>query len=455
MKNLTLHKPSKQTALIIVLVILLIGLPLTLYQSQIQQIFRQFAWQTTQSATAICSPNSSNIILKVQFSNQEQDKDLDVVAKDLQTGESVNLGTVKRGESASGDIDTGLESIDDGSVIFTIAEGNSGTEEFTANYLAVEGCVTPSPTGQVCQNQGFCRWDPLENANEYNVIVKETESGDTIKEEKVQFPVAEVAFPIEPGKTYQCMVNPVNACGVGTEATSPEKSCTITEKLFCPDDPQNKSSCLWDPLTGANEYKVDIIDADTDEVLRSEIVTHPDNRLIFQTEPDKTYTCKVTPVNQCTEGPPVESEPNRCIVPSSTPTPEPSSTPAPTATPTPPVPTETPVPTPTSTPVPTSTPMPTPTSEPTPTRIPTPTVKIVQQPPRIVQQPGQTVIQRGGVRVVQQQGQTVVQEQPRTVVAQTTPGPTIVPTGDNNLPVIAGGATLIMALLGAIIFFAL
>lgn len=467
MKNITLHKPSQRTSIIIVLVILLLALPLTLYQSQLQQIFRQFAWQTNQTATAVCSPINNNIVIKVQFSNLEQTKDINVIVRDLQTGKSVDLGTVKHGESKGADIDTELPLVSAGSVMFTLtwADGSQGQDEFSANYSAVESCLNPTPTtyaptGPACPaNVGYCRWDPLAGAVDYKVVVKDASSGSIVKEETVKYPVEELGFTMESGKAYTCDVSPINACGVGQVVTSPEKVCqvyTTPTPPYCPAEPNKEQVCVWDPLDGATEYKVDIIDVVTNENIKSEVVKHPTNSLVYPSESGKTYKCSVVPVSKCTQGEPKVSEPKTCAVPSGTPYPsaEPSATPYPSATPTVPVPTETPAPTPTVTPYPSATPAPTSTPMPTPTRKPTPTIKIVQQPPRVVQQPGQTVVQRGGVRVVQQPGQTVVQQQPNTVV-QVTPGPTVAATGDNNLPVIAGGATLIMALVGAILFFAL
>jgi predicted RNA-binding protein with TRAM domain len=477
-KTFTIQTPSKRTSLFIVLAILLVGLPLTLLQSEIQQIFKQFAWQTTQSAEAVCAPEGENTIIGVKFTNRESTRAMDVVAKDIQTGKTADLGTVDAGKTAEGEIVTETTSLRAGSVVFTLTwtNGTPGTDTFTANYGALDSCNPPAPTPPMCpddapKNQGYCRWDGQDGAVEYKVLVKETESGDTVKEETVQHPTHESSFTMEPGKSYQCSVTSVNDCGTGDESKSPEKVCQVpTPTPYCPANPIEESSCVWDTINDAIEYKVDILDADNKKI-KSETVKHPNNRLTFPSELGKAYRCSVTPIGKCSQGKPTVSEPKVCVNPSGTPapteTPGPTETPALTPTPTPttpptvtptPLPTATPVPTatpaPTTTPVPTNTPAPTPTSAPTPTNRPTPT-------PRIIQQPGQTIVQRGGVQVVQQPGrtvvqpgQTVVQQQPNTVV-QTTPRPTVAPTGDNTAPVIVGGVTLIMALAGAILFFAL
>lgn len=447
-----MHKPSNKTSIIIVLFILLLGIPLTLYQSQLQQFFKQFASQSNQSATAICSQNSTNLTISVQFKNAEPNKDAQVTVKDVQTGSSADLGQVKRGETKSGEIITESKSLKAGSVIFTIKWSDGSSDQYYADYKAVDACAAPSAAPLACiENQGYCRWDSSENTVEYKVVVKEKVTGSIVKEETVKHPKTESAFPMDPKKSYQCSVSVVNACGVGKEEKSAEKSCVPTDNTYCPANPLTESSCVWDPLEGAKEYKVDIFEVESGKKIKSETVQAPIYRLTYPSEPGKGYKCSVSAVNACSESPATMSEPRVCAYPSATPEYPTPTVPYPTnevPTPTPTVaPTPTVIPTPTPTLVPTNTPIP------TPTRIPTPTIRIVQLPPRVVQQPP-----RGGVQVVQQPVQPVQQyEQPRvtTVPRSTTPAPTVVPTGDNTIPVIAGGVTLIAAFIGAILFFAL
>ena len=231
MKNITLQKPSNKTSIIFVLVILLLGLPFALYQSQIQQFFRQFAGQTNQTATAICSKDSTNLTISVQFKNTEPNKDAQVTVKDAQTGSSADLGEVKRGETRSGEIVTESKSLKAGSVIFTIKWSDGSTDQYSADYKAVDACAAPSAAPLACvENQGYCRWDPYENTVEYKVVVKETVTGSIIKEETVKHPKTESAFPMDPNKTYQCSVSAVNACGIGKEEKSAEKSAESGQK---------------------------------------------------------------------------------------------------------------------------------------------------------------------------------------------------------------------------------
>lgn len=472
--------PSKKVTIIILLFLLLLGIPLALYQSQITQIIKQFAWQTTQTATVVCSPDSNNLIIKVQFTNNDPAKDIDVGAKDVQTGKSVSLGTVPHGQTKSADIDTGVPSLKDGVVLFDVRSSISFAPQYdqlAANYKAVEACAAPSaapsipmcPAG-VSPNTGYCRWDALEGVTAYKVVVKESGSEKVVKEETLNAPAVESSFTMEPNKTYQCTVSPVNACGTGASAKSAEKSCPVPPPPpYCPADPTKESSCVWDPLEGATAYKVDIINAETGKVIKTGQVDAPENRFVYPSEPGVAYKCSVAPVNACTGGKAVVSEPKVCVNLTGTPIPyetpyitppvEESPTPTPrdipSVTPTEgpsvtPTPKPSPTPTPTVTPKPTVTPTPTPTStpKPTPTRIPTPT-------PRLVLQPGQTIVQRGGVQIVQQQPQVIVVTQAPKIVANTSPRPTVKPTGDTNVPVIVGGVTLIVALAGALLFFAL
>ena len=104
------------------------------------------AWQTEQSAEAVCVSNTANI--NVRFKNTEPDKrhlDMNVVAVDQQTGKSVNLGTVLAGGGvANGTIETGLQQIDAGTVRFNLtwSDGRGGVDSRKAHYSAVD-CAPP------------------------------------------------------------------------------------------------------------------------------------------------------------------------------------------------------------------------------------------------------------------------------------------------------------------------
>lgn len=173
----------------------------------------------------------------------------------------------------------------------------------------------------------------------------------------------------------------------------------------------NTMTCEWDPAEGATSYHYVITRQDqAGTVLFEEDTTKTS---VEFTDPELTegtsysYSCKVTPINDCGTGSETEGE-SQCSRPSVTPIP---SIPVETETPTP---KSTNTPTPTEEIVETETPSPTTPEETVET--PTPTIVVV------VTQPGEA---KGGVEVVN------------------TPTPTIAETGN---PVVYGG------IIGGILF---
>ncbi len=476
MNILNLNHPSKKLKLILLLVFLLAAIPLAVYQLQQQQFFRQFAWHTNQSAVATCPTDNESVAIQLSFTNSETSKDMDVKATDLQTKETVDLGTVKHGETMSGQINTGLSTIDDGSVIFNLkwTDKSPGTDAFKADYKGIEKCPSPTPTIPFCpadqpKNQGYCRWDLQENAVAYDVVIKETESGNIIKSETLQHPASQSAFLLEPNKTYQCIVNSVNACGAGVTTEGPQKNCpalTPTPTVpYCPAQPDNEAVCVWDDLPGAKEYIVTVIDFDTGKPVKSVTVDYPTNRVVFEREPGITYQCKVSAVNICSVSEETEGPPSICSVPTPTPTGTPSITPStsPTPTNTPsitptdvpiptpstgasPTPTPTTPPTPTPSPTPTATPTPSPT--PTPTRVPTPTPTLQPTPtPTLSPTPTPTPTPTIVVNTP-----TPTPTTPPGVIANNTPIPSIAPTGLFETTTIIAVATILITVIGAFLF---
>lgn len=118
------------------------------------------AWYTGQNAWSECSENKA--VIKVSFTNKEPKDNpekwsMNVVAKDTQTGNSVDLGTVKPGETVTGTINTGQCSIAKGQVKFILkwTDGRKGGDTKWADYKKKNCCpcptatpilVTPSPT---------------------------------------------------------------------------------------------------------------------------------------------------------------------------------------------------------------------------------------------------------------------------------------------------------------------
>lgn len=467
MRNINDTLSSQKRFFLALLGVLLIGVPVTIFALQQQTSVFNFAWSTQQSASSTCEPEMGVGVINVTFKNTESNKDMDVVAKDMQTGKSVDLGKIERSSAKSGQIVTEETSLKKGSVLFTLkwSDGSPGTDTRTATYNAVEECAPPPPfcPANPDLNEGRCKWDLLEGATGYDVVVTEKESGDTIKTISLPATASESAFLMKPNRTYTCSVTPINACGKGVKTVSPEKVCaplTPTPSPTAPVCPKDQGVCKWDPLENANEYNVTVKDTKSGETVKNGTVKAPETKFAFPMDPTKTYQCIVTAVNKCSETPPSESPPKTCVVPSVTPTPPPSGTPPPSPTPT-----KIPTPTPTTppSPTPTKTPTPTPTTppSPTPTRVPTPTPVVIvrippnvappTQPPVVVQQPPQTVVQQQPPVVVQQPPQTIVQQQP-PVVVQTTPVPTIKPTGSVSNSLIVVAASLVLVLVGGVVF---
>lgn len=134
----------------------LVGTPFIIYQLQQQQEIRQradttIAWATNQSASTVCPPGGSGAIINVTFSNTEPDRtslSMDVTVNDRQTGKTVNLGTIRGGQTKSGIISTGRPTLSAGTVDFALkwTDGHAGIDSRSATYNAVFNCNPPPPT---------------------------------------------------------------------------------------------------------------------------------------------------------------------------------------------------------------------------------------------------------------------------------------------------------------------
>jgi len=138
------------------LVAVAIIIPITVVQVLQQQDLRQRAdevtWATNQSAATSCPTTGNGAIITVSFSNTEphqSSQSMDIVAKDLQTGKSVNLGSIAGGSQKTDVIQTGVSTLAAGTVQFNLkwTDGHSGTDTRTATYKKVDNCSpTPTPT---------------------------------------------------------------------------------------------------------------------------------------------------------------------------------------------------------------------------------------------------------------------------------------------------------------------
>lgn len=434
--------PSK-LFLLTLIGIAIVGIPLSLYALQHQQVFQQFAWSTEQTAVSQCSSDTGSAVILVTFANTESSKNINVTATDIQTGNSVDLGTVQHQAVKSATINTGKGSLTSGTVVFRLfwSDGSAGTNQSAATYQAVNNCQAPSsnfcPTNPQ-NNQGSCEWDPINGAKGYHVVVTETDTGEIVQSTSVTADAKQSAFPMIPGKPYRCTVTATNVCGAGKPATSPINICngpspTPTPTPIPPACQSGTSPlgvCTWDGLDGAKTYKVNVQDLTTGQTIASSTVQAPNTQFSFPDNGTDTYQCSVAPSNVCGTTIPTNSPPSTCTSP--TPTISPSL--PPTATPVLPTPTPTAMPTPT--PLPTATPAPSATPFPTPT--PVVVVRILTQPPQ------QTVIQQ----------QPVATSTPRPF-SPVTPVPTIMATGETTPTVVLLSTSALLFLAGGLIFFIL
>lgn len=438
-------KPNNKPLFLIVAGITLLAIPLTIFTLQNQTIFKQNASSDQQTATASCDSTTGTAVINITFNNTKSDKDVNVVAKDLQSGKTLELGTVAKLQSKTVKIDSGLKSLLANGVTFTMtnADNTPGTDTATANYKSVSTCPAPAsaanafcPAG-VSSNQGTCAWDPLAGAEGYQLTVKESLTGKIVQQVSLGKNASQSAFPMTPGTSYTCKIAGTNSSGVGTWSESPAKVCAGTPTPTpnaCPSSGPPLGFCRWDALEGASGYQVSIKNMTSGKVEQTGTVNAPETSYGFPDSPDQTYQCIVVATKGYANTPPAYSPPSSCTAP--TPTVAPTATPAPTLEPTP-------------TPAPTITPLPTPTPAVVVRTVTSPpNVQVVQQPPQqtVVQQPGQTT-------VVQQPGA------PRTVVqpVYTTPKPqpTLAPTGSSTGTVVMVGASALLLLVGGLVFFIL
>jgi hypothetical protein len=145
------YKSLTIAALVAVAIIIPVTVVQVLQQQDIRQRADEVTWATSQSASSKCPTNTGGAQITVTFSNTEprqSSTSMDVVAKDLQTGKSVDLGSIPGGEVKSDVISTGKETLNAGTVEFALTwtNGRSGTDKRSATYKAVTNCNPPTPT---------------------------------------------------------------------------------------------------------------------------------------------------------------------------------------------------------------------------------------------------------------------------------------------------------------------
>jgi len=192
----------------------------------------------------------------------------------------------------------------------------------------------------------------------------------------------------------------------------------------------NVASCKWDSLTGAESYSYKVTKTSDGSIIKEGTVDGTIKEVEFDIDKNVTYKCEVSAVNACGAGTPAAAT-QACteVPPTATGVP-------PTATGVPPSPTNIP---PTATDVP-----PSPTKIP-PTPIPPTKIPPTSVPPAIIQ-PTSVPQQRVVIQPTSVPQQVVVVTQP--------PQPTIEPTGTTEVIIGAIGGILV-AVIGALLFFAL
>lgn len=132
----------------IVILYALLVIPLSVSNLQKQQSTQSSAWYTDQSAQLGCL-SSGNVVITVSFKNTEpinSNLSMNVIAKDLESNKSTNLGTIAPQQTKTGQIDTERTNMPSGNVEFflTWTTAGSGTDKKYAPYQA-KTC-TPVPT---------------------------------------------------------------------------------------------------------------------------------------------------------------------------------------------------------------------------------------------------------------------------------------------------------------------
>jgi hypothetical protein len=113
-----------------------------------QQRITSNVWMTTESAKSRCDTEGEAVIA-VHFTNTEVDSSqaMNVSVKDVQTGLSIDLGTVGSQQTGTADINTHAKQLSGSSVIFflTWASNAEGTDQRGATYEEII-CAPPVPT---------------------------------------------------------------------------------------------------------------------------------------------------------------------------------------------------------------------------------------------------------------------------------------------------------------------
>lgn len=136
------------------------------------------AWKTEQSGNAECS-GQNTVVLKWSFKNTEPNQPkwaMDVVARDTVSGKTSAKVTANPGETVTGTIDTGMDSVGKGQIVLelTWTDGRQGVDTRKVNYDAT-----------TCKVVEVCRDGEIVTVNVNDVKDSDGEPEDCEEEEEM------------------------------------------------------------------------------------------------------------------------------------------------------------------------------------------------------------------------------------------------------------------------------
>lgn len=215
------------------------------------------AWSTHQTAKAICV-HDHKAAIDVTFQNTEPIDEMDVIATDLQTGKSVDLGTVLPGETVPGRIETGQSTLAAGTVRFDLEwTYRSGRDQRFAEYEAVD-CEPPAPPPEWQWDYHFdCNYFKVSSLNNSDSPVKaEAWIWDGVGNQILYY--GEIVQPAADAWFNAIKDTPLNYTGHVTGRivlSNPRTGYEITRQDFATEKPlMCEPACVNDGLLGFLNY---------------------------------------------------------------------------------------------------------------------------------------------------------------------------------------------------------
>lgn len=93
----------------------------------------------------------------------------------------------------------------------------------------------PSCQGTQCNfTQADCTWAAVNGATSYSIKVTQVDSGTVTKTDTVAAPTVMYAFAVEQGKTYRCDIAAINSCGTSGPVGSAQALCSVDGQVGSP-----------------------------------------------------------------------------------------------------------------------------------------------------------------------------------------------------------------------------